>query len=57
MDHIEGRLGLGKTVKFFTKLSTQAFPVKVTTFEPNRKMVLTGGMPLAVCSNPNGCML
>ena len=48
MDHIEGRLALGETVKFFTKLSDQAFPVKVTAFEPNRKLVLTGGLPLGL---------
>lgn len=48
MDHIEGRLALGETVKFFTRLSAQAFPVKVTAFEPDKKMVLTGGMPLGL---------
>jgi uncharacterized protein YndB with AHSA1/START domain len=48
MDHIEGKLALGETVKFFTKLSPQAFPVKVIGFEPNRKLVLTGGMPLGL---------
>jgi uncharacterized protein YndB with AHSA1/START domain len=48
MDHIEGKLALGETVKFFTRLSAQAFPVKVTAFEPNKKMVLTGGMPLGL---------
>lgn len=48
MDHIEGRLAPGETVKFFTKLSPQAFPVKVTGFEPNRKLVLTGGLPLGL---------
>lgn len=48
MDHIEGTLALGETVKFFTKLSAQAFPVKVTAFEPNKRMVLTGGMPLGL---------
>ena len=48
MDHIEGKLALGETVKFFTKLSDQAFPVKVTAFEPGEKMVLTGGMPLGL---------
>ena len=48
MDHIEGKLALGETVKFFTKLSAQAFPVKVAAFEPGRKMVLTGGMPLGL---------
>ena len=48
MVRIEGKLALGETVKFFTKLSAQAFPVKVTAFEPNRKLVLTGGMPLGL---------
>ena len=48
MDHIEGKLALGERVKFFTKLSPQAFPVKVTGFEPNRKLVLTGGLPLGL---------
>lgn len=48
MERIEGKLALGETVKFFTKLSAQAFPVKVTAFESNRKMVLTGGLPLGL---------
>ena len=48
MDHIEGKLALGETVRFFTKLSAQAFPVKVTAFEPGVKMVLTGGMPFGL---------
>ena len=48
MDHIDGRLALGETVTFFTKLSAQSFPVKVTTFEPGKKMVLTGGLPLGL---------
>lgn len=48
MDRIEGKLSIGETVKFFTKLSAQAFPVKVTEFEANRKMVLTGGMPFGL---------
>jgi uncharacterized protein YndB with AHSA1/START domain len=48
MDHIEGNLALGETVKFLTTLSPQAFPVKVTAFEPNKRMVLTGGMPLGL---------
>jgi len=48
MDHIEGKLALGETVKFFTKLSDQAFPVKVAAFEPGVKMVLTGGMPFGL---------
>lgn len=49
MVRIEGRLALGEKVKFYTKFSPdQAFPVKVTAFEPGKKMVLTGGMPLGL---------
>lgn len=48
MDHIQGRLALGETVKFFTKLSSQAFPVTVTACEPGKKLVLTGGLPFGL---------
>ena len=49
MIRIEGKLAPGEKVKFFTKFSPeQAFAVKVTTFEPAKKMVLTGGMPLGL---------
>ena len=48
MERIDGNLALGEKVTFFTKLSSQAFPVKVTTFDPGKKMVLTGGMPLGL---------
>ena len=48
MDHIEGRLAPGETVKFFTRLSPQAFPVRATVFEPNRRLVLIGSMPLGL---------
>ncbi len=48
MDHIEGTLAPGEKVTFFTKLSSQSFPVKVTAFEPGRKLMLTGGMPLGL---------
>lgn len=57
MDHIEGKLALGETVKFFTKLSDRAFPVKVTTFDPGVKMVLTGGMPLGLFKSERTHML
>lgn len=57
MVRIEGKLALGETVKFFTKLSAQAFPVKVTAFEPNKKLVLTGGMPLGLFKSERTHML
>jgi hypothetical protein len=49
MVRIEGRLALGGKVKFFTKFSPdQAFAVKVTVFEPGKKIVFTGGMPFGL---------
>jgi len=48
-ERIEGTIAPGATIKAFTKLSPgRAFSVKVTTFEPPRKMVWTGGMPLGL---------
>ncbi len=49
MVRVEGKLALGEKVKFFTKFSPdQAFAVKVAGFEPGKKMVFTGGMPLGL---------
>ncbi len=49
MLRVEGNIKLGEKVKFFTKLSPErAFPAKVTAFEPGKRMVLTGGMPLGL---------
>lgn len=46
---IEGDIVEGQTVKAYTKLAPgRAFPAKVTTFEPNQKMVSSGGMPLGL---------
>jgi hypothetical protein len=48
-DRIEGRIAPGETVKAYTKLAPgRAFPAKVTVFEPGRKMVWEGGMPLGL---------
>ena len=46
---VEGPIALGEKVKFFTKFNPdRAFAVKVTAFEPGRRMVFTGGMPLGL---------
>jgi hypothetical protein len=46
---IEGNIAAGEKVTAYSKLSpNRAFPVKVTTFEPGRKMVWSGGMPLGL---------
>lgn len=49
VDHIEGTIALGNQITAYTKLSPgRAFPVQVATFEPGRKMVWRGGMPLGL---------
>ena len=48
MERIEGRIALGETVTFHTKLSDKAFPVRVTSFDAPHIMVLTGGLPLGL---------
>lgn len=48
-ERIEGEVALGQKVKAYSKLSPgRAFALKVTAFEPNRKMTWTGGMPLGL---------
>jgi hypothetical protein len=47
VEKAEGTISLGSKVTIFAKLAPgKAFPVKVTTLEPPRKMVWTGGAPL-----------
>lgn len=48
-DKIEGEIAPGRKIKAFSKLSPgRAFPVKVTEFEPGKRMVWAGGMPLGL---------
>lgn len=48
-ERIEGRIAAGEKIKAFTSLSPgRAFPVTVTAFEPGKRMVWTGGMPLGL---------
>lgn len=49
VDKVEGRIAPGEKVKVHVKINPgRAFPVKVTEFEPGRKMVWSGGMPLGL---------
>lgn len=49
LERLEGSIAPGETLKVFTRLSPgRAFPVKVTAFEPGRRMIWTGGMPLGL---------
>lgn len=44
---VEGTPALGATVTVHAKVG-RAFPLKVVEFEPSRRMVLSGGMPLGL---------
>jgi hypothetical protein len=49
VERLEGTIAPGETIRLFVKLNPgRAFPVKVTTFEPPRRMTWTGGMPLGL---------
>ena len=49
VDRIEGTIAPGEKITAYTKLSPgRAFPVKVSEFEPGRKMTWSGGMPLGL---------
>ncbi len=48
IEKIDGSIGLGETITVHTKLSSRAFPVKVTRFDTNAVMEWTGGMPLGL---------
>jgi hypothetical protein len=49
VERVEGRIAPGETIKVFSKVNPgRAFPVKMTEFEPGRRMVWSGGMPLGL---------
>lgn len=49
VDRVEGTIAPDNKIKVFAKISPErAFPVKVAAFEPARKMVWEGGMPLGL---------
>jgi hypothetical protein len=48
MERLEGKVAAGEKITAHTKLSPRAFPVTVSVFEPNRKMVWSSGMPLGL---------
>jgi hypothetical protein len=46
---VEGRIAPGETIKVVSKANPgRTFPVKVSEFEPGRRMVWSGGMPLGL---------
>jgi hypothetical protein len=48
MIRLDGTIEAGGKVTAHTRLSPRAFPVRITTFEPARKMVWSGGLPLGL---------
>jgi hypothetical protein len=48
MVRLDGTVALGQKVTAHTKISDRAFPVTVSTFEPERTMVWSSGMPLGL---------
>jgi hypothetical protein len=49
MVRLEGKVAPGEKITAYTKVSPdRAFPVMVTTFEPGKRMVWEGGMPLGL---------
>jgi len=45
---VEGQAGLGQKITVHTKFSDRAFPVTVSEFIPNSRMVWSSGMPLGL---------
>ncbi len=46
---VEGKVAAGETIKVVSSVNPdRTFPVKVTSFEPNRSMTWSGGMPLGL---------
>jgi hypothetical protein len=49
VDRVEGRIAPGEKLKVTSKANPgRAFPVKVTEFDPGRRMTWSGGMPLGL---------
>lgn len=49
VDKVDGKIALGERITVHAKINPgRAFPVKVAGFEPSRRMVWTGGMPLGL---------
>jgi hypothetical protein len=49
VEKVEGRIAPGEKIRVVSKANPgRAFPVKVSEFEPGRRMVWSGGMPLGL---------
>ncbi len=48
VEKIDGRIARGAKITVHAKTAGRAFPLTVTSFEPDRKMMWSGGMPLGL---------
>jgi hypothetical protein len=49
VQRVEGSIAPGETIRLHVHANPgRAFPIRVTTFEPPRRMTWTGGMPLGL---------
>lgn len=49
IERVEGTIAPGETIKLYVKVNPgRAFPLKVSGFDPPRRMVFSGGMPLGL---------
>ena len=49
VEKFEGTIAQGESIKVYAKINPgRAFPVKVVEFEPNKRMVWRGGMPMGL---------
>lgn len=48
VEKIDGRIAPGEKITVHAKAAGRAFPLTVSSFEPNRRMTWSGGMPLGL---------
>lgn len=48
ISRIDGRIALNEKIKLWTDISPRVFSLKIVEFEPDRRMVWKGGMPLGL---------
>jgi|HubBroStandDraft_1064217.scaffolds.fasta_scaffold203514_3 hypothetical protein len=58
VEKVDGKIARGERITVHPKINaSRAFPVKVAEFEPPRRMVWTGGMPLGLFRGERTFML
>src|ERR1700683_739100 len=58
VEKVDGKIARGERITVHPKINaSRAFPIKVAEFEPPRRMVWTGGMPLGLFRGERTFML